>query len=79
VSTYFDNFFFAEWREKGQEEFVLHEEDDPSFDIGTFQLMIHAALSLAWMVQELLELFKGIQWFIKQITSGFPIFKKEHE
>jgi predicted sulfurtransferase len=67
VSSYFNNLFFAEWKEKGQQEevVVIHEEDDPNFDIGTFQLMIHAALSLGWMVPELLELFKGCGNFTK--------------
>jgi hypothetical protein len=60
VSTYFNNFFFAFWREKGQEEFVIHEEEDPDFDIDSFKLMIYGALSLSWMVPELLQLFKGI-------------------
>jgi hypothetical protein len=59
VSSYFNNLFFAQWREKGKEEFIIQEDDDPNFDIGTFQLMIYAALSLGWMVPELLELFKG--------------------
>jgi hypothetical protein len=60
VSSYFNNLFFAQWKEKGQEEFIIiHEEDDPDFDIDSFQLMIYAALSLGWMVPELLELFKG--------------------
>jgi hypothetical protein len=54
------NFYFAQWREQGQQEFVIHEEDDPNFEMQSFQQMIYAAISLAWMVPELLELFKGI-------------------
>jgi hypothetical protein len=59
VSSYFNNLFFAQWKEKGQEEFIIREEDDPNFDICTFQLMIYAALPLGRIVPELLELFKG--------------------
>jgi hypothetical protein len=68
VSTYFNNLFSAQWKENGQNEFVLHEEDDPNFDIDTFQLMIYAALSLGWMVPQLLELFKGIHCFLGLTT-----------
>jgi hypothetical protein len=70
VSTYFRNFFFGQWKEKGQEQFVIHEEEDPHFDIRSFRLMIYATLSLGWMVPELLKLFKGLHGFkvVPQIT-----------
>jgi hypothetical protein len=70
VSTYFDKFLFGQRRERCQGGFVLHEEDDPNFDIGAFLLMINAAFSNSWMVTELLQLFKGFHSMVLLLEIG---------
>jgi hypothetical protein len=57
LSDYF-RILHEQGMETGDEAFVI-EEGSEDFDFDTFQLMIHSALALPWMLQDLVKLIGG--------------------